>query len=43
MNEIFIEDIEFIGFEEQQCITIENPNGLFVIGDRQEIVTHNSF
>jgi hypothetical protein len=38
--EVFIEDIEFCGYEEQQCISISDPYGLYITDD--EIITHNS-
>lgn len=38
--EIFIEEIEFCGFEEQQCITLSDPYGLYITDDG--IITHNS-
>lgn len=35
-----IKKVEYIGKEEQQCITVSNPDGLFLTNDF--IVTHNS-
>lgn len=40
MNEIFIESIEFDGYEEQQCITLNDPFGQYITDDF--LITHNS-
>jgi hypothetical protein len=40
MKEIFIESIEFDCYEEAQCITIDDPRGLYVL--ENGIITHNS-
>lgn len=39
-NKVYIEDIEYIGEEEQWCITLNDPLGLYYTDDK--CITHNS-